>query len=201
MVGIVRTEWSGTSGGPGLTQLAIMGGTGLSDITAQTAANAMRKFWDDIKSILPDELKLTVSPIVDIYDDASGELIDSETSPTTPAVVTGTASGGYAGGAGLKVNWNTGIIRNGRRVRGSTYIVPAAAICFSTTGTVVPGTATLVNTAASTLLAALDLGVVDMVVWSRPLIVGGTVTRTGAVSLVASGSCSSKSAILRGRRD
>lgn len=201
MVAIVRTEWDGTSGGPGLTQMACLGTTGFTAANAQAAVNAVRKFWDAVKGNLPDELKLTVSPVVDIYNETDAELVASSVAAVAPVVVLGTGTTGYAGGAGLKLNWNTGVIRLGRRVKGSTFIVPALASCFGTTGTPTTGTATAINTAANVLMADLTAGGTALLVWSRPLVVGGVITRTGATAGVISGSLAPKSAILRGRRD
>lgn len=201
MVAIVRTNWDGTSGGPGLTQIAILGGPEFTAGLAASATNAMRNFWDAQKSLLPDELKLTVSPIVDVYNDSNGELVASFSSASVPAVVAGLSAGGYAGGVGYKVNWNTGVIRNGRRVRGSTFVVPAALTNFSATGTVAPATQGTVNTASQALIAALVSAGCPMVVWSRPLIVEKAVTRPGASAGVIGGATGAKSAIMRGRRD
>lgn len=201
MVAIVRTEWDGTSGGPGLSQIALLGGTGFTAANAQAGVNAVRKFWDACKSILPDEVKLTVSPIVDVYNEVDAELVASTVAPVVPLVVAGTGTTGYAGGAGLKVNWNTGVIRNGRRVKGSTFIVPALASAFGLTGTPSAGTVLQVNNAATALLSDLTAGGTALLVWSRPLVVGGVITRTGATAGTVSGTLAPKSAILRGRRD
>lgn len=201
MVAIVRTQWDGTSGGPGLTQLAMLGNGEFTGANAQAAVNAVRKFWDSVKAYLPDELKLTVSPIVDIYNETNGELTNSTVAAAAPLVVTGLGTSGYAGGAGLKLNWNTGIIRGGRRVKGATFIVPAIATAFGNTGTPIPGVGTAINTAANVLMADLTAGGTALLVWSRPLVVDGVITRTGATAGVISGTLAAKSAILRGRRD
>lgn len=201
MVAILRTEWSGTSGGPGLTQIALLGAAGgeWNPAGAQSAVNAMRAFWDGIKGNLPNELKLNVSPIIDTYDTVTGDLVSSVVAGTAPLSVAGTSTGGYAGGAGLKINWNTGQIRNGRRVRGSTFIVPVASGCFSDTGTIAIATQTQLNSSAQTFLAALGAGSTPMGVWSRPRLVPSP--RAGYATEVIQGLCSTKSAILRGRRD
>jgi hypothetical protein len=149
--------------------------------------------------MLPDEVRLTVSPVVDSYNRETGDLIASNTAPTAPAVVAGTSTAGYAGGAGLKVTWNTGQIRNGRRVRGSTFVVPLASTAYTTQGTISAGIITTVNTAASNLLTALSQGGVSMGVWSRPRTTPNI--RVGFATQVVSGTCSTKSAIMRGRRD
>lgn len=201
MVAIVRTEWDGTSGGPGLTQFAVMGGTEFTSGIAQASVNAVRTFWDSLKVYLPNELKLTVLSTVDIYNDATGELTGSYAAPVPPTTVLGTSAATYAGGAGLKINWNTGTIRNGRRVRGSTFIVPAATVVFSATGTIDPSAGGAVSTAATTLIANLSSGGAPLLVWSRPLVKDGSITRAGASAGVINGICGPKSAILRGRRD
>lgn len=201
MVAIVRTEWDGTSGGPGLSQMALLGSEGFTAGNAQAAVNAVRKFWNSLAGALPDEVRLTVSPIVDIYNEGDGELTSSFVAAVNPLVVAGTGITGYAGGTGIKLNWNTGSIRNGRRVKGATFVVPALASSFTTTGTVSSGTLGTLNSAASVLLSDLTAGGTALAVWSRPLVVGGVVTRAGAITGVISGSAGVKSAILRGRRD
>lgn len=201
IIGIVRTEWSGTSGGPGLSQMAVMGAAGgdWNPSGAQTAVNAVRAFWQAHAADLPDELRLTVSPVVDTYDRVTGDLFSSTVAGTAPAVVVGTSTAGYAGGAGLKVTWNTNQIRNGRRVRGSTFIVPISAAVFTAVGTI--GTVRIngTNTAAATLISQLNAGGTPLAVWSRPRT--GINARAGYATEVVTGSSSTKTAILRGRRD
>lgn len=201
MVAIVRTEWDGTSGGPGLTQLAFLGNGEFTAANAQAAVNAVRKFWDSLKGYLPDELKLNVMPTVDIYNETDAQLTGSVVAPVVPTQVAGTSASSYAGGAGMKVNWNTGVIRNGRRVKGATFIVPAASTVYTSNGTISAITVTGINTACNTLMADVTAGGTALLVWSRPLVVGGVITRTGATAGVISGTTNPKSAILRGRRD
>jgi hypothetical protein len=201
MVAIVRTEWDGTSGGPGLTQFALIGGAEMTAGNAQSAVNAVRKFWNSLASYLPDELRLQVSPIVDIYRETDAELLASVVAPVVPLNVIGGGTTGYAGGAGIKINWNTGVIRNGRRVKGSVFIVPALATSFGNTGIPTPGTQLALNNAATTLMSDLLAGGTALAVWSRPLVVDKVITRAGAISGVVSGTVAPKSAILRGRRD
>lgn len=204
MVALVRTAWAGTSGGPGVTQMAILGAAGgeWNPGGEQAAVNAVRAFWDSVKVYLPNELTLTVSPVVDWYDVADGTLMGSNVAATPPATVTGTDAGGYAGGSGIKVTWETGQIRDGRRVRGSTFIVPAAATCFTNTGVVAATPRTTINTAATTLISALNTASMSLGVWSRPREATATLSeRAGAQFEVTTGITSAKSAILRGRRD
>jgi hypothetical protein len=205
MVALIRTSWSGTTGGPGLTQLAVEQVTSsfgpFSAAESQAAVNAVRAFWDGVKTYLPDEITLTVSPVVDVYLNNNGNLAWSSTAASAPASVVGVATVAYSMPAGLKVNLNTGVIRNGRRVRGSIFIVPAAAA--QTTGGLALGAArTAVNTAGATLLASLATAGLKLVVWSRPLKdAGGNIIRDGDDADVAAIETNEKVAILRGRRD
>ena len=200
-VGIVRTQWAGTSGGPGLTQLAIAEDTGgfWTSTQAQNAVNAVRAFWNSIAANLPDEVVLTVSPVVDLYRETDNVLIASEVAPTAPASVAGTSTAIFSMASGMKVNLNTTVIRNGRRVRGSMYIVPAASSVYTTGGAVASTVRTAVNTAGATLDTTLNSSGLKLVVWSRGKKV--PTVKTGAISDVISLEVNEKVAIMRGRRD
>lgn len=206
MVHIVRTSWSGTSGGPGLTQLAIDltdGSFGaLSTSQAQSAVDAVRAFWNGLVNQLPDEINLTVSPVVDYYTAHNGQLAGSTSAPTAPAVVLGASAAVFSMATGPKVNLNTGVIRNGRRVRGSIYIVPGAGATRGTNGQLAAASRTTINLQGATLRSALNTAGLKLVVWSRPLKdAAGNITRDGATSDVASFETNEKLAVLRGRRD
>lgn len=207
-VGIIRSGWMGTSGGPGLTQTAIAettaGGSGsfFTTTNVQTAVNAMRTFWDSIKTLLPDEVVITVSPTVDIYDEINGELIASITAPTPPLSVQGTSTLTFSMAAGLKVNLLTGQIRNGRRVRGSIFLVPMTNAAFSSTGLALQSARTTINTAGGVFLSALATPLIRNVVYSRPVKdEEGNIEVVGATTTVTTWETNEKTAILRGRRD
>jgi hypothetical protein len=104
----------------------------------------------------------------------SGDTIDAETGTitntwsvaTTPAVVTATGSGAYAGNAGLVVHWLTSTIIGTRRLRGRSFIVPTIATTFETNGSPTSTAVSTLNTAAAALVTATTPG---LVVWSRPV--------------------------------
>lgn len=200
-LGIVRTAWAGTSGGPGLTQLAIVEATGaaITVSQAQSAVNAVRTFWDGVKGILPDNITLTTSPVVDFYDEVTGDLTGTTTATTPPASVTGTSTASFAMAAGVKVNLNTGVIRNGHRVRGAIYIVPASAAVFTTDGAVTSASRVTINSAGATLTGALVTAGLNLVVYSRPRVI--PTPRVGAFAAVSGVETNEKGAVLRGRRD
>lgn len=204
-IGLVRTAWAGTSGGPGVTQLFIGSGNGFTEFTpaqAQSAVNAVRTFFSAIAANLPDELVLTTSPVVDQYDIPSGQLVGSVSAGTAPTSVPGTNSGAYFMAAGVKLNLNTSTVRNGRRVRGGIYIVPCSAGVMSATGTVASVSRTAFNTAGAQLISALGTAGLTLLVYSRPLSADEKYgPRSGAVANVTGIETNEKGAVLRGRRD
>jgi len=205
MPSLIRTNWSGTTGGPGLTQIAVDQKTpSFGPLTAaegQAAVNAMRAFWVACNSYLPDEVTLSVMPTVDTYLVNNGTLAWSMTAATTPASVVGTATAAYAMGAGLKINLNTGVIQNGRRVRGSIFLVPSSG-GFSAQGLALASARTAINAAGTTMLSSLDTAGLKMVVWSRPIPADKPHgPRDGTQSTVTVMETNEKTAILRGRRD
>lgn len=203
-VNLVRSAWAGTSGGPGLTQTAFdrIDFGPISAADAQVAVNAVRAYWDAIKAYLPNEVVITVSTVVDGYDVVTGELETSVIAPAAPASVQGTDAGAYAMAAGMRVGLMTGVIRNGRRVRGAMYVVPAGAGAYGVTGAVSSTVRTAVNAAGNTLRTTIEASGMRLLVWSRPLPVGvPNGPRSGDVAQVTGIETNEKAAILRGRRD
>jgi hypothetical protein len=200
-VGIVKTVWAGTTGGPGLTQTAFTDVTGanLSVAEVQAAVNAVRAFWDAFKSFIPNEVQLTVLPTVDMYDSATNTLNGSMTAATAPAVVLGGETGAYNMAAGLKVNLNTNEIAYGHRVRGAIYVVPAGPSSYSVTGQVSTSAKSAIDAAGATMITAFNTAGTSLMVWSRARTV--PTTRAGAVHTVSAVKTNDQAAILRGRRD
>jgi hypothetical protein len=204
MIGKIVTTWAGTSGGPGITQLYVnpIGQTLLTQAQAQSAANAVRAFWDSSKAYMPDEVILTVQPTVDMYDHGNGTLTNTVSAATPPTSVQGQSVTNFSMAAGGKVNLQTASINNGRRVRGTIYMVPMASVAFSATGTISAGVRTAMNTAGASLLAALGAAGLELIVWGRPLKnEAKVVVRQGTINPVISIDTAEKTAILRGRRD
>jgi hypothetical protein len=200
-VGVIRTHWTGTSGGPGLTQLCVAGpdgGFAWTDEIAQDCVDAVRAFWDTNKNTLPNEITLTVDPNVDKYAMVTGALMDSYQAATAPASVTGTNTGSYSMPSGLKVALRTNTIANNRRVRGAIFVVPCAGDVFDASGSVSSTPRTGWVNAANTLKTALTAAGVDLIVWSRPT---NTTSNDGGGSLVSGFDVPTKGAILRSRRD
>lgn len=200
-VGIVRTHWSGTSGGPGLSQFCFAGDDEFTDWNgtyAQTAVNAVRAFWAANPSVIPNEISLTVDPVVDVYSIVTGALIGSYSAATPPAVVAGTNTGSYAMPSGAKINFKTTTIANGRRVRGGVFIVPCGSDVFDAFGAVSSTPRTNWITAITAMRTTCKASDMDHIVWSRPTT---KTSNDGGGSVVTSYDVPTKGAILRGRRD
>lgn len=196
----VKTTWTGLSGGVGLTILHIA--TDLNGVPSptqvQSMVNRVRTFFDAIKAQIPDEVQLEVSPEVDEFDVASGTLTGSQTAATAPTVVACTGSAVYGAGTGFRVDWTTGKIVRGRRLRGRTFIVPAVSSVYDASGGMSTTVQTSVNTAAAALISGLQTDTNRLSIWARPNAEKGY---AGALENVVSGSVANKSAVYRPRRD
>jgi hypothetical protein len=200
----VVTAWSGTTGGPGITQTYFedLENDTVTNSQAQSAVDAVRAFWDAIKAYLPDEVFLNVSPTVDSYNVQTGALESTATATNTPLQVAGTSALGFAMAAGAKINLTTGDIRNGRRVKGAIFLVPATTALLSTNGLVSSAGRTAINAAGVTMKNAFVTAGCRLIVWSRPLKdANGVITRNGVSNVLVGFDTSEKSAVLRGRRD
>lgn len=155
----LRCAWVGPGvEGPGLsTFFAEADGT----VAISVAASAL---FDAVKSLIPTGTTITIPNGGDVIDEMTGTLTGSwGTSSTT--IITCTGAGSFAGGVGGRVVWETDTVRGGRRVRGSTFIVPFIATQYDTNGTL-----------SSTAVTALQTGLTNFLtqvptqgrVWSRP---------------------------------
>lgn len=195
----IKVRWSGYQGGPGYNVLhfAKFGDDTFTATEATNCAVKARAFYDAIKAYLPNAVKIDVMPDVDIITDSDGKLYDTLTA-TPGATVTGTAGAGaqFAAAAGMVVNWRTTQVRNGRRIRGKSFIVPLANTGFAVDGTLDTGLVTAANTAATTLrTAGTDPA---LVVFARPSGPGAT---DGSNAIVTAHNIPDMSAVLRSRRD
>lgn len=176
--------WSGFQGGPGYS---IFYATPLNDVQADIVT-----FFNGIKGLLPNDVTISVPGNGDTLNDATGALAGSW-SGGTPATIIGENPGSYAGPAGMCVTWNTNAIVGRRRLRGRTFIVPAAGGCFDVDGTLTPANRSTLETAATGLVGGAGG---NLLVWHRPVLGSGGVAHPVVSAVVAD-----KVAVLRSRRD
>lgn len=124
----------------------------------------LQTFFQAVKSALPDDVTITVPNVGDTLRDTDGVLQGTWTD-SGGSVTTGTATGAFARGSGVRIQWITSGIRDGRREIGSTFLVPTAGLVFDTTGKVDSASLAVLQTAASALVTAVTP---DMLVWGKP---------------------------------
>ena len=195
----VRVRYSGYQGGPGYNVLhfAKFGQATYTEAEATECGTRLRTLFDTIKLYLPNVLKIDVMPEVDIIQADNGSLSDAITL-TPGATVTGTAGAGaqFAAAAGAVITWKTQTVRNGRRMRGRSFIVPLANTGFATDGTLDTGLIAALTTQAN--LVRTNATEADLVVYGRPTAPAAT---DGLSAFVQSVSIPDMGAILRSRRD
>ena len=187
MPGEYRAIWSTPGGGTGYSVFHTTAMVSTSN--AQTAANAIRAFFNTNAGLFPDEVQINFdSEFLEL--DVAGALL-AVYPVTPPAQVVGTQSLSYNRAAGVRIDWGTGTIVAGRRLTGRTYLVPASIGAFDSNGLVTSASVTAITAAANTLITALNT-VGNLGVWSRT---------HGVVHDVTTVSVPTKGAILTGRRD
>lgn len=182
----LRVEWSGSGVvGPGLTTFYADEGAGSMD------PSEVVTFFDSIKALFPSTVTWTIPGEGDMLNEGTGELAGTW-SASGGGTVAGTSSASYAAGVGARVRWNTAGIVGGRRVRGSTFLVPLTVNHYD-------GQGTLESTAVSTLATAAGALVTGLagalVVWSRP-----APGRAGTMHAVTGSSLPDRVSWLRSRR-
>lgn len=195
----VTAAWTGFNGAPGYSNFFWQAPgefEGEPPINVADACNEVSFFLEGIKSLLPNAVRVTISSDVPALHADTGKMATVTTGGTFgPTIGTGGA-GSYSGASGACVTYRTAGVRNGRRVRGRTFLVPLAAGAYDTDGTLNGSAITTLKTAADgflTITGSHKLGV-----WARPTAPGAS---DGAWHEILSTSVADKVAILRSRRD
>lgn len=184
----VRTVWRGLAGGTGVSTMYFD-----AEVEAAPPTAAIRTFWDSLKTLVPDAVTFQVQGAGDTIDAATG-VLTAGWSTSTPATVTGTGGSLHSAPTGGLIHWETGTVIAGRRLRGSTFIVPLVNLNYDGSGTLTSGCIGTLGSAAGVLIGATGA---DMVVWHRPE-KGGS---DGGVAVVTTASVPDKAMVLRSRRD
>jgi hypothetical protein len=150
-----RVVWTGGPGGTGVS-------TFYSLDTATTALAAIRAFFDAVKGSFPSAISWAFPNNGDKIDSATGTLVGAWTQAAAATVAGGGASASYASGVGLRVQWDTGAILSGRRLRGATFMTSLAVGAYESDGTIGGTTLTSFSNAAATLVATDTIAI-----WSR----------------------------------
>lgn len=152
---------------------------------------AILQFWTNVKGIMPPGGIITVPNVGDVLNDTNGQ-VTGAWAASGGGTTTTSGSGTWVLGVGGRIVWETGALTNGRHVRGATYVVPLHAGAFDNTGRLTSAAVGVLQTSATTLLAAVAG---DLVILTRQR--AGV---NGKSSVVVGSSVSEQPTWLRSRR-
>lgn len=161
-------------------------------VPARAATSA---FFNAISPLLPAEVNWISEGEVAVIDESTGMVTDYVMAEPNPTPGRGGASGGYSAASGAVVTWNTAGVRNGRRVRGRTFLVPLGGNSYQMDGTLTTSAIGTINDAAEELVgeSGFESG---FCIYSRPSASG-----PGGVFPVIGFRVPDMAAVLRSRRD
>jgi len=191
----VQTVFTGWPGAPGLqTSFFHLDAMWAWSGYFQNAIDGVQAAYEAEPSLFSSGETITVSPIVDIFEDTTGVMLESFEGTSDP--VSGTDGTGWGPTAtGICVTWRTGGIVNNKRVRGRSFLVPMGSGAIDGDGTPVSAAITAAGNWAGLMEGGLSpYG--NLVVWHRPINGAG-----GSSFIVTSHTIADQYAVLRSRRD
>jgi len=186
-VSVVTALWNGFSGAPGYSRFHFAELT--NDAMRSGAGAAVRSFFFGFASVLMSSWSIAVQPTVQTFDAATGLLQGEAGMGTPPATMPGTGATTtiFEGGSGTVINWLTGQVHAGKKIRGRTFLVPLLSTAFSSDGTLGSATQNSIITAGNALVSTSGI---TSVVWSRqwdtskpPHQTGGFLTNVNSVAV------------------
>lgn len=193
-----KIRWTIPGAGTALSVLHFQGsGTnGASQLEADDVSTRVHAFLTPIINVLPNVVKVQALSEVEEINPASGDLIGFWNTPAkAERAGTAAATAGWAAAAGAVISWSTAGVRNGRRVRGRTFVVPLSNECWDVDGTIKSVPLGSLTTGAQALTTGTD--VTRFSIWSRP---SAPEANDGAAFNVSGFRIPDMSAILRSRR-
>lgn len=182
-----RAIWTVPGGGTGYSVFNFQNAGDSTE--AQAIADDVHDFFDAFEGNVPNDVQFSFDSEVTVHD-LDGTLT-SVFAVTPGAPITGAWTGGFARAQGLRIDWQTGHIVEGRRLTGRTYIVPVANTMFDDNGALTP--------AAVTAWTGYGQDFIDATGANSPLVVW---SRTHNIAWAAdTASVPANGAILRSRRD
>lgn len=131
---------------------------GATGITAD-----VEDFFNAVKVRLAAGVTITVPSAGDLISDTDGSLQGVWGSGGGVSIAT-TGSNIYAGGVGARIQWRTAGVNNGRRVVGSTFLVPLDISSYDSSGNITTLGLGTFQAAADALVAAQASA---FTIWSR----------------------------------
>lgn len=194
----IKVNWTGIPSGPGYTNFYFRDFGVSGDIDQGIVDGAITKtdtFLNAWTSSINNTISFVVDSAVEILEDTTGAL-QRFMSGTPTATRVGTQTANYSAGVGACVSWSTNTVRNGRRIRGRTFMVPLGNNSYATDGTLDATKLAAFRAAAETFRSQTGAG--DLGIWARPTGPGAT---DGVWVPVTASNITDKVAFLSSRRD
>jgi hypothetical protein len=154
-------------------------------------ADDIEAFFSGIGGVVATGVQWVIPSSGDMINSEDGSLAGSWSDPGTGGTVASSGSGSWANGVGARIVWNTDGLFRGRRVRGSTFVVPIWISGYEGAGNLTSTTITQLQNTADALVAALP----ELGIWSRPVGLDA-----GEFNAVTSATVPDKVSWLRSRR-
>lgn len=163
----VKIEYTGWSGGPGLSQLHFSQGTTTwTDEVVTGILDEVASGLQSVAALWAPEVVVTVSPEVPIFDSATGDIVDVIVSSEPPSPFQSTAATGAASRATqIVVGLKTGEWKNGRQVQGRFFLGPVTGATITNAGQIASAS---IDGIINGLEATISGVGPRLTVWSRP---------------------------------
>lgn len=182
---LVRAAWGGNLPGGGVSTFLIQ------HTTPEAVPAITQAFFTALAPLIPTGVTIGVEGSGYTLDPSTGQATGTFTS-SDPTPATGAGGTNWLASGGANITWQTATFRNGRRVRGRTFLVPLAAVCFVTDGTLASAQRTSIVNIAQDFLDGLDESGGYLVIGSR--------TPTFQTARALSASVPDQATVLRSRR-
>lgn len=179
----IPVVWSGIPTGPGVSVFYGAEGSVVND--------DLSTFFTAIKGLIPTGTSIIIPSSGDTISEATGDVAGTWTGAAGGSIVCNGAAS-HAAGVGGVVQWMTGGIVNGRRVKGRTFLVPLFASAYDNNGTLIDAQRNTIQTAVDALVVGAGG---NLMVWHRPTSGVG-----GSAHAITSGKVSDTVAVLKSRR-
>ena len=136
----IKVNWTGFVGSPGYTNFNFEHiNEGAWTQPEVDAAVAKVQAWvTGQRQFLPPTVITGIDAAVSEHNEQTGD-IEAFWSVVPAAAAGGTnATTTFTSGAGYCISWTTGGVRNGRRVRGRTFVVPISGASYEADGSLTP---------------------------------------------------------------
>jgi len=142
----VRVAWTNWPGAPGLSTFYLASGT--------TNTAPLKTFFTAIKDLFPLNLTTDVPSSGDVIDSGTGLITGGWAGSGGGQSISAASSGGYAGGSGALIRWQTNAVLNGRRLVGRTYLVPLERGVYFTDGSLTTSAQGVISAAGQAMITA-----------------------------------------------